>query len=139
MPLQDNNLIVDQYILDRMLNYNNSAEGGKVVPPRQKGSFRVPVVRQFAVIKTDTQSAGVNFTLSWNEPSDDPSQPIDHYNIYAKTTTLVSQSSSPHSPASVFVPADGTITPAVFTIQTVLANGTTSSVSVSPSATGRRG
>jgi hypothetical protein len=125
----------NQFVIDRLLNYTTSAEGGKAIPPRQHGSFRVLPVDTLKIVKKITDGISAFYTLIWNEPNSDPSQPIDHYNIYASRGASQLGVTSTNTPPAVIYISDASL-PVVFTIQTVLANGTTSLVSTAPSVSG---
>lgn len=128
---------VNDYTISRLLNYNRSAEGGKAVPPTQRGTSRVQPVPQVRVLRVQQQTGGTIFTLAWTDQAEDPSQPVDHYNIYV--TGFLNGNQSPVgpysalvSPATIFVPADAN-TPVTFSVQPVLANGISSSLNTSTS------
>jgi len=126
-----------EFIVGRLLNQTGSAEG-PTLPPKQKGSFRVPVVSHLKLARTSSFSGGTQFTLTWEDPEDP--QNIAQYNVFVKGA--LSDNREPmgpytfkRSPANVRVIADA-ISHVVLVVQTQLKNGMVSDVTFSPSVSG---
>jgi hypothetical protein len=130
----DQTSTTSDYVIGRLTNYNNAAEGSGV-PPRQQGQSRVPYVDGVKVVQSVASLAGTQFTLSWNNVTS-ANISVDHYNIYY--TLALTNSTQPvgpfiamQSPAQITVP-NTTSTGVTFTVQTVLSNGMTSGLAESP-------
>jgi len=126
-----------EFVVERLLNQTNTAEG-PTLPPKQKGSFRVPVVSHLKLVRTTSFSGGTQFTLTWEDPEDP--QNIAQYNVFVKGA--LSENREPmgpytfkRSPANVRVIADA-ISHVVLVVQTQLRNGMVSDVNFSPSVSG---
>jgi hypothetical protein len=132
----------NEYILARLVNYNSSAEGS-VLPPAQKGEFRVPFVSALQVTRTQYLLGQTIFTLAWKDPTEDATVRVDHYNIYYQyglndNAQPVGPYTSGGSPAVIMVPATGA-TGVTFYVQTVLTNGMTSPLLRCPTTAGFTG
>lgn len=125
-----------QFIISRLLNRTNSAEG-TLIPQGQVGASRVPTVTGLTLLQTVATSSGTNFVLSWNDVQ---SPNVDHYTITVTGVPGQSQTSRlmsycKNSPVTVFVGApNGTVV--TFTVQTVLATGLLSDFNLSPQISG---
>lgn len=135
MPKQPS---TNDFILDRLVNWTGSAEGSNL-PPRQRGSFRVPIVSGLRVENVSYNGPKNIFTISWQEP-EDPTINVSTYNIYARN--LVQENSQPvlavssrRSPAKVELSSSETEA-VTFYVQTVIANGLASPILASPTCTG---
>lgn len=107
---------------------------GPILPPLQIGSRRVPCVSRLSVVRV-TGSAGVNaFRLRWHNPPIPNYYVLDGLQVSYRTQdsrfwTVVP--GSPHSPVEIAL--TGTMgTSVTFAVQTRLANGQISPLSVSP-------
>jgi len=131
MRQQDSN-----YVLARLANFSNAAEGA-TLPPRLAVGQRVPAVGSPFVARTESVTGGTVFTLVFDEPNGNNLYAI-YYKLESPTTTQISQYSGPQtsssSPVSIFVPsaAGQKIT---FYIQTQLSSGFTSEIADSPTCT----
>jgi hypothetical protein len=118
--------------VDRVINATNTAEGS-VLPGRQTGPTRVPLVSNLKILSQEPSFNTNVFTLSWLEP---PDQTIAGYQIYYKIDgqTPISLSLVQHSPAMVPVVYTETTSSrrVIFYIQTVLKNGFVSDLNLSP-------
>lgn len=123
----------NQTLLERIGNTLNSAEG-PVLPPRQIGPSRVPIVTGLKILNQEASFNTNIFTLTWTEPTD-PN--IAGYNIYSKIDgqTPVNLCQVAHAPATVpVVYTESTASKRVtLYIQTVLKNGFVSDINFSPS------
>lgn len=124
------------YILGRLINQNNAAEGS-TLPLRQQGQFRVPFASSFQILNTADSFGGVIFTLGW---LDADARNISHYNIYARDVlnsnaepTQVGTSAKSPCTTKVISNASANVT---FFIQTVMLNGQSSNVVTGPTCTG---
>lgn len=123
----------NSFVVDRLTNYNTTAEGS-VVPPPQKGQTRVPFVSGLRVSQVTALFNSTQFILSWRDVVSDPTISVDHYNIYftlAGTLQPVGPFTASQSPATIVVP-NTQLTGVTFYVQTVLANGMTSDLASSP-------
>lgn len=135
MTIQTNDETVDSFVLDRLSNYGQAAEGS-VLPPPQKGESRVPFASGVRVVSATAQGDSTTFGLRWVNVANDPTLKVDHYNIYyslGETGQPVGPFIAQNSPASVVVHTVSP-SPVTFYIQTVLANGMTSPLFGSPTA-----
>lgn len=118
--------------VDRVINATNTAEGS-VLPNRQIGPSRVPLVTGLKILSQEPSFNNNVFTLTWNEPTD---QNIAGYQIYYKIDgqTPISLSMVQHAPAMVPVVYTETTSNkrVTFYIQTVLKNGFVSDLNLSP-------
>ncbi len=126
--------MTDNFTLDRLINRTNTSEGS-IVPPRQSGEIRVPLVTNLRTLSATPHFGGTLVTLAWDNP-DISSSFISHFNVYAsglnRTTQPQGLSSTQKSPATVWItsPEEARI---IFTVQTQLSNGLASRVETSPS------
>ena len=118
--------------VDRVINATNTAEGS-VLPNRQIGPSRVPLVTGLKILSQEPSFNNNVFTLTWLEPTD---QNIAGYQIYYKIDgqTPVSLSMVQHAPAMVPVVYTETTSNkrVTFYIQTILKNGFVSDINLSP-------
>ena len=123
----------NQNILERVTNALNTAEG-TVMPPRQVGPSRVPLVTSLRLLNSESGFMSAKFTLTWTEPA--TVIPISHYNIYVQIGKQ-----TPSAPTvALKTPATVTVVytesqvneQVVFYIQTVLRNGFSSDIALSP-------
>jgi hypothetical protein len=125
------------FLIDRMLNTSQTAEGS-VVPPQQRASMRVPVVKRLAIAKQTSFFGGTEFVLVWLEP-DEPNINIAQYNILVyglvDTDTPSLSVSAPQSPATVRLTAE-LATRVTFVVQTQLTSGLVCPLDIAPSCTG---
>lgn len=127
-----------EFLVDRMLNTTQTAEGA-IVPPQQKASVRVPIVRQLRILKQESFFGGTTFTVGWQSP-DEPNLTIAQYNVWVYG--LLSNSGIPVGPYSVsdspsIVRLTAELATRVsFVVQTQLSSGLVSPLSLSPSCTG---
>jgi len=135
-----------QYVLDRLINATNAAEGS-LLPPKFRAGKRIPTVKNLRLLNTEVFSGETQFTLVWDEPDDPPTivNSISHYNIYVSGITgegnLLSNLSPWITDGSPAVITFVTEEPqrVTFTVQTILKNGQSSELSFSPSVTGISG
>lgn len=131
MRQQDSN-----YVLARLANFSNAAEGPTLPPQLAKGQ-RVPSVDSPFVARTEAITGGTLFTLVFDEPLGNNLYAV-YYKLESTTTTQISQYSGPQtsssSPISIFVPSTSgrKIT---FYIQTQLSSGFSSEIETSPTCT----
>lgn len=62
------------------MNETNTAEG-TLLPPQQRGDYRLPFVSNLRIVKTESYLGGTSFTLNWTEP-EDRFRNISQYNVY---------------------------------------------------------
>lgn len=121
------------FVTEIAVNQLGSAEGS-LLPPKQKGQFRVPFVTGLRVLKRRTYLAGTEFTLTWQEPEGLTN--IAHYNVYV--TGLLDNNKTPQGPSTVQrSPAvirlvSGSLSRISFIVQTQLKNGMVSDLRESP-------
>ena len=123
------------YIIARAHNQTGSAEGS-VLPPRQVGSTRVPIVGNLRVMKTEPFLGGTQFTIAFDDAP--PGIKIANYNLYYSINgsgDLNNAGICRQSPAKVFVNGPTASTVAII-VQTYMQNGFSSDISQSPSCTG---
>ena len=125
-------------ILGTIRNQLNAAEGS-LMPPPQRGAFRVPFVTALTVQQTTQFIGGTQFVLTFQEPSS-PNAQIDHFNIFVGGLTgnqinYNGPNTCLASPAVVRVSTTEAQT-ITFKIQTVLASGLVSNIDASPTCTG---
>lgn len=124
------------FILDRAQNVTNSAEGS-VLPPRQVGATRVPIVTGLRVATAVPFIGGTQFTLLFNDPP--LIAQIANYNLYYSlggNAKLNNAGTCRRSPAIFNINTPEALTVA-FVVQTVMSNGFSSEISGSPSCTGK--
>jgi hypothetical protein len=122
------------FVVDRVKNNTNSAEGS-VLPPRQVGANRVPIVTNLRVLTQSPILGGTSFVIGFNTPT---TAEIREYKLYYAingSSNYVDAGFTKDSPARFNIIA-GTSLRVAFVIQTVLKNGFTSAFSSSPSCTG---
>ena len=125
-----------QFIISRLLNRTNAAEG-TLIPQGQVGASRVPTVTGLNLIQTQATSSGTNFVLTWNDAQ---APNVDHYTVTVTGVPGESQTSRlmsycKNAPVTVFVGApQGTVV--TFTVQTVLSTGLLSDFNLSPQISG---
>lgn len=68
------------FVVERIINGNNVAEG-TLLPPQQRGDYRLPFVSNLRLVKTESYFGGTSFTLNWIEP-EDRFRNISQYNVY---------------------------------------------------------
>ena len=131
MRTQDSN-----YVLARLSNFANAAEGA-TLPPKLGVGKRVPSVESPFVARTEAVTGGTVFTLVFDEPPGNNLYAV-YYKLESTTTINISQYSGPTtfaaSPVSVYVPAS-TGQKVTFYIQTQLPSGFTSELETSPTCT----
>ena len=121
------------FITETSVNQLGVAEGS-LLPPRQKGQFRVPFVTGLKIMKRRAYLGGTEFTLTWQEPEGISN--ISHYNVYV--VGLLDNNKTPQGPATVQrSPAvvrlvSGALTRLSFIVQTSLKNGMVSDLRESP-------
>jgi hypothetical protein len=123
------------YILARLANLSNSAEGA-TLPPQLSQGQRIPSVTSPFIARTESVTGGTNFYLVFNEP---PGKNLYafYWKIQSTETNNISQFSGPQtsssSPIVIFVaaPAGKNVT---FYIQTQ-ASGLNIPIDSSPTCT----
>lgn len=135
MPFSPN---TSDQILGTLRNQLNAAEGS-LLPPPQKGPFRVPFVTALKVAQSTSFVGGTQFTLTFNTPTFSNGN-IDHYNIFVggltgNTLNYNGPNTCLSSPAIVRVTTTAAET-VIFKVQTVLSSGLVSDISASPTCTG---
>lgn len=125
-----------QYIVERLTNLTNSAEG-PILPPRLMAGRRVPLVRNLRVAKSEAYFGGTQITLTWTDPPYEEARNVAGYNVYVQG--LINKNIPPigpyftrRSPAVVQLKANDD-SRVVLTVQTILLNGQYSELSASPS------
>src|SRR6185369_1781517 len=136
---RDNFSAESDYILQRLANQTNTAEGPNTPPRLIGGINRVPIVTALKINLTQGISNNTLFTVTWLNP--DNQQAVDHYNIYVNNTTNPTGTATspvivPASPAFVTVNQTIPNSRVIITVQTVLKNGMVSALSSSPSVVG---
>jgi len=126
-----------EFILSRLVNLTNSAEGS-TLPPKQAGALRVPVVSNLKLLRIQAYFGNTQFTIAWNEPTRISPAQISHFNVYvfgavADSTQPIGPFAAKRSPAEVRIRAQNSNTPISFIVQTVLKNGQVSDITFSPS------
>lgn len=127
----------NQATIERVNNATGTAEGS-VLPPRQVGPTRVPIITELRLLNQFSATNINFFTLVWNEPIETL---ISGYRIYYQigNNSFISNTFCNHSPAVVpvvFQTSEINL-PITFAIQTVLKNGFLSDLSLSPTASGK--
>lgn len=132
---------VENYTLNRLINYTKTAEG-PIVPNRlQGGNERVYTVSGLRVVKTERVGANTNFTLVWSQPTEQQADQLSFYQVFvldqnAGITQPLSTTLARSSPAIVSIAApEGSVF--TFLVQTMLKNGQVSDIMASPTCTGR--
>lgn len=130
------------YVVDRLTNYANTAEG-TLLPPLQRGAFRVPFASGFQVIRTVNTATTSTFTLVWNNIARESTTKVDHYNIYctinnSTTPQQVGSVTAIHSPAQITIPLVTRVA-VTFYLQAVLSNGMSADLASSPTTTSYAG
>lgn len=122
------------YILDRLANYNQSAEGS-TLPPQLSTGNRVPFVSRLKVQRQDPGTGSNTFFLTFIEPDRGD---IRNYNVFYSFENnynfLTGPISCLGSPAVITIPTASDIR-VTFFVQTVLTSGLSSSPLNSPSCT----
>lgn len=126
------------YILDKLANLNQTAEGS-ILPPPQFGEFRVPFAYGFKIEKTTaSQFGGTEFILSWSVV-EEMAREIDHFEIYVLGLLANNQPVGPFrskiSPAKVRLDASS-VTRVTFLLQTILKSGLHSDLPSAPTCVG---
>lgn len=127
----------DQFVIDRLKNITNTAEGTNL-PPSLRGGVRVPIVTGLKLNKITlfNSNTSIQYIISWNDAQ---IENVDHYNIYLRNTkdptgVVNSPFMVKNSPALVLTPVSLNLNSRnIITIQTVLNNGLMSSLEDSPS------
>src|SRR5579883_346809 len=138
MPDSSTQNSTTDFITQRLANYQTTAEGS-LLPPRQRGQFRVPFPGRFRVLQTTSGTASTVYTLAWDNVSSGANLVVDHYNLYytyqqGDSKQQVGPVTANASPAQIAIPSS--IQSAItFYIQTVLGNGMTSILEAAPTAT----
>lgn len=127
-----------EFIVDK-LEGNSGIDFGGVLPKKLKGSSSVNIVKGLRLIRTQSYSAGTQFTLAWIDP-DYNENLVSHFNIYIigllnDNRQFLGPFSVSSSPAEIRVQADKA-RPVKLVVQTVLRNGQASAIDLSPSVTG---
>lgn len=125
-------------VLDTIINNFGAAEGA-LMPPPQRGQFRVPFVTGLRVQQSTQFVGGTQFILTFNEPTHS-NRTIDHYNIFVggltgNTLNYNGPNTCLASPAVVRVQTTAAQT-VIFKVQTVLSSGLVSDIDASPTCTG---
>lgn len=125
-----------KYVLKRLLNRLTTAEGNNL-PPRRTGATRVPLATNVKLLR----STSLNFVVTWNEPVGQNIK-IDHYNLFlfnnnASTYQAQQVSHVTRAPGLIYPPILDPNIVYQIVVQTVLGNGMSSDLSVSPSISGR--
>jgi hypothetical protein len=123
----------NQTTIERVNNATGTAEGS-VLPPRQVGPTRVPLVTGLKILNQEASFNTNIFTLTWNELQD-PS--IAGYQIYSRIDGQppISIGLVQHAPAIVpviYTESTASLRVTLY-IQTVLKNGFVSDINFSPS------
>ncbi len=127
------------YILQRLANQTNTAEGPNTPPRLIGGINRVPIVNALKLNLTQGVSNNTQFIVTWLNP--DTFSAVDHYNIYTVNNSTPTASATspvivPTSPAFITVPQTIPNSRIIITVQTVLKNGMVSNLTSSPSVVG---
>lgn len=116
------------------------AAEGSLLPPPQKGSFRVPFITNLRVLQINAITSGTQFVLGFNEPTTSQDQ-LDHYTIYVggligDNNQLNSVTTAQNSPVTINL-STRSIQVVTFKVQTVLKNGLVSDINTSPTCTAK--
>jgi len=142
-PKKSTRADVTEFIVGRLTNYQDTAEG-PILPPKQQGPFRIPLVSNVKLERRQqiSGSGKTYFTISFQEPESPSNANIDSFRIYVKgaladtTLQLIGPITCSGSPA--IVPVDATaITHVTIFVQTVLKNGFVSDLLSSPTCGAR--
>lgn len=124
------------YVLARLANFANAAEGPTLPPKVLKGQ-RIAAVLSPTIARTELLTGGTLFTIIFDEPPGTNLYAI-YYKLESTTTTQISHYSGPQtsnsSPVSIFVPS-GAGRKVTFYIQTQLSSGFSSKIETSPTCT----
>ncbi|CAB4142791.1 hypothetical protein UFOVP434_38 [uncultured Caudovirales phage] len=126
----------DEFILARLANLSNAAEGA-TLPPKLSKNQRVPSVESPFVTRTESISGGTQFYIVFTEPAGSNTYSV-YYSLESPNTTAISQFVGPFnafgSPIVVNVAsvAGRKIT---FYIQTTLSSGLSAPLEESPTCT----
>ncbi len=126
----------NNYVTSKLINPNNTG-GGTHVPPAQIGTGRIPVVTGLKMGPISSYLGGTQYSLTFDEPP--KGADVSHYNIFI--TGVLGNNQSPLGPYSTeaspcylrIISTNASIL--TFYVQTVLNNGSVSSLSNSPSVT----
>jgi hypothetical protein len=123
-----------EFIINRLANFKNSAEGS-ILPPQIKSGQRIKNVSSPFIARIDSINGGTYFTIVFDEPPG-----LNEYFVYWKledplTVNIQSFSgpvSTQSSPVKIFIPgaAGQKVT---FYIQTKLSSGLSSEIDTAPS------
>lgn len=122
-------------LVARLTNLNQAAEGA-TLPPRLQGGVRVPPPTTARAAFAGTVGSASQYIISWERPTSISPALIDHYNVVANevrdgVTRLQATLQVPGSPATIqLIPNPPSAI--LFQIQTVLTNGQTSPLELSP-------
>jgi len=124
------------YVVTRLSNPTDTAEGS-ILPRRLiGGNNRVPIVTGLRILSSEQLSGTTVYTLTWDEPGEDL---VSHYVIYASgvldSEQLANAGMAVKAPAKVRISAaaENRLT---FYVQTVLKNGQVSDILSSPTCVG---
>jgi hypothetical protein len=126
--------VENSFIIDRVKNGTGSAEGA-ILPPRQVGSVRVPIVSGFRVLTRNGFLGGTEFALAFSPPP--LVQNISNFLFWyraAGASSFSQAGASVSSPVTIRIPISDPVN-VVFICQTVLSNGFASLLDQSPSCT----
>jgi len=122
----------NQALIEKITNSTNTAEGS-VLPPRQVGPTRVPIVTGLRLLSSESSFMSAIFTLTWTPPV---APNIAGYNIYVKignrTPSAVAQAVSAPAHVQVVYTESMSQETVTFYVQTVLKNGFVSDINLSP-------
>lgn len=124
------------YTNDRLKNQNAAGEG-KTLPPRMQNGVRVPVVSNLRQLQAISFTGGTQFTIAWDTPPLDSNTSLANYVVSVKginsgtANVAMAPVSVQTSPAVIRV-VSNEVTRAIITVQTVLTNGQTSFIDISP-------
>jgi hypothetical protein len=126
------------FAIERVINPTRVAEGS-TLPPPLRGEFRVPLVQNLSLLRTQSYQGGTQFTLTWDNPQEFVDL-VSHYNIYViglldNSTTPMGPWQAERAPAEVRVQGRSA-TNITLIVQTELNNGLKSLLLRSPSVGG---
>lgn len=125
------------FVIERVRNTVNAAEG-TLLPPQQRGDYRLPFVSGLRLVKTESYFGGTSFTLNWIEPESRDTN-ISQYNVYVVGLEFqdkpVGPFSTNKSPITVRL-VNSQASRVTFFVQTQLNSGFVTPLNFSPSVTG---
>jgi hypothetical protein len=125
------------FVIERIRNTVNAAEG-TLLPPQQRGDYRLPFVSNLRLVETNSYFGGTSFTLNWVEP-ENRQRNISQYNVYVVGLEFqdkpIGPFSTDKSPITIRL-VNSTAARVTFFVQTQLNSGFVTPLDFSPSVSG---